>query len=57
MADRSRGQIGSAGRVATLAAAADRALSRLLGADWPRTVEELEERKAKARGGPLASTG
>jgi formamidopyrimidine-DNA glycosylase len=25
---------------------ADRALSRLLGADWPRTLEELEERKA-----------
>ncbi|MGH7335305.1 MAG: Fpg/Nei family DNA glycosylase [Candidatus Rokuibacteriota bacterium] len=26
---------------------ADRALSRLLHADWPRTVEELEERRAR----------
>ena len=25
---------------------ADRALSRLLGQDWPRTLEELEERRA-----------
>jgi formamidopyrimidine-DNA glycosylase len=25
---------------------ADRALSRLLKADWPRTLEELEERRA-----------
>jgi formamidopyrimidine-DNA glycosylase len=25
---------------------ADRALSRLLGADWPRTLEELEDLKA-----------
>src|SRR2546427_12302107 len=25
---------------------ADRALSRLLGEDWPQTLEELEERKA-----------
>ena len=24
---------------------ADRALSRLLRADWPRTIEELEERR------------
>ncbi|MBC8074357.1 MAG: formamidopyrimidine-DNA glycosylase, partial [Deltaproteobacteria bacterium] len=24
---------------------ADRAMSRLLGKDWPRTLEELEERK------------
>lgn len=29
---------------------ADRALSRLLHDDWPRTLEELEERKAAARG-------
>lgn len=28
---------------------ADRALSRLLRGDWPRTVEEMEERKATAR--------
>lgn len=28
---------------------ADRALSRLLGADWPRTLEELEERRARPR--------
>ena len=28
---------------------ADRALSRLLAGDWPRTLEELEERKAAAR--------
>jgi formamidopyrimidine-DNA glycosylase len=28
---------------------ADRALSRLLKQDWPRTLEELEERKAAAR--------
>jgi formamidopyrimidine-DNA glycosylase len=26
---------------------ADRTLSRLLGEDWPRTLEELEELKAK----------
>jgi formamidopyrimidine-DNA glycosylase len=25
---------------------ADRALSRLLKADWPRTIDELEERRA-----------
>jgi formamidopyrimidine-DNA glycosylase len=30
---------------------ADRALSQLLKGDWPRTLEELEERKAQARGG------
>ncbi len=30
---------------------ADRALSRLLHGDWPRTLEELEERKAEHRGG------
>jgi formamidopyrimidine-DNA glycosylase len=30
---------------------ADRALSRLLGGDWPKTLEELEERKAAARDG------
>jgi len=28
---------------------ADRALSRLLKGDWPKTLEELEERKAKAK--------
>jgi formamidopyrimidine-DNA glycosylase len=28
---------------------ADRALSRLLGADWPKTLEELEERKETER--------
>jgi formamidopyrimidine-DNA glycosylase len=26
---------------------ADRALSRLLHADWPRTLEELEERRSR----------
>jgi formamidopyrimidine-DNA glycosylase len=26
---------------------ADRSLSRLLGEDWPRTLEELEEMKTK----------
>jgi formamidopyrimidine-DNA glycosylase len=26
---------------------ADRALSRLLKGDWPKTLEELEERKTK----------
>ncbi len=26
---------------------ADRGMSRLLGADWPRTLEELEELRAK----------
>jgi formamidopyrimidine-DNA glycosylase len=30
---------------------ADRALSRLLHGDWPRSLEELEERKQAARGG------
>jgi formamidopyrimidine-DNA glycosylase len=30
---------------------ADRALSRLLRDSWPRSVEELEERKARARAG------
>ena len=29
---------------------ADRALSRLLGVDWPRSLEELEELKSKAGG-------
>ena len=28
---------------------ADRALSRLMKRDWPRTLEELEERKAAQR--------
>ena len=31
---------------------ADRALSRLLKTDWPRTLEEMENRKATAKGGP-----
>jgi formamidopyrimidine-DNA glycosylase len=31
---------------------ADRALSRLLHGDWPRSLEELEERKAQQRAGP-----
>jgi len=30
---------------------ADRALSRLLGEDWPQTLEELEERKATGGAG------
>jgi formamidopyrimidine-DNA glycosylase len=30
---------------------ADRALSRLLRADWPRTLDELEERRARRRDG------
>ena len=34
---------------------ADRALSRLLKDDWPRSLEELEERKARARVAPPAS--
>jgi formamidopyrimidine-DNA glycosylase len=29
---------------------ADRALSRLLKADWPRTLEELEERRSRPPG-------
>jgi formamidopyrimidine-DNA glycosylase len=32
---------------------ADRALSRLLKADWPRTLEEMEEHVAQRRGGHL----
>ena len=37
---------------------ADRALSRLLRSDWPRTLEELEERRAARRAGNiLISTG
>jgi formamidopyrimidine-DNA glycosylase len=28
---------------------ADRALSRLLGADWPRSIEELDERLGKGQ--------
>jgi formamidopyrimidine-DNA glycosylase len=31
---------------------ADRALSRLMHQDWPKTLEELEERKATSRLGP-----
>jgi formamidopyrimidine-DNA glycosylase len=30
---------------------ADRAISRLLGEDWPRTLEELEEHRRERRGG------
>jgi formamidopyrimidine-DNA glycosylase len=30
---------------------ADRALSRLLGADWPRTMDELEALKARRGSG------
>ena len=33
---------------------ADRALSRLLHEDWPRTLEELEDRRAQSRGGTSA---
>ena len=32
---------------------ADRALSRLMRGDWPRTLEELERRKARAREGAV----
>ena len=32
---------------------ADRALSRLLREDWPRTLEEMEERKARDGGRPV----
>ncbi len=34
---------------------ADRALSRLLHSDWPRTLEEMEGRRARAAGSSLAS--
>ena len=34
---------------------ADRALSRLLKTDWPRTLEEMENRKATAKGNPAGS--
>src|SRR5262245_42168648 len=34
---------------------ADRALSRLLKSDWPRTLEEMESRKATARGASAES--
>jgi formamidopyrimidine-DNA glycosylase len=38
---------------------ADRALSRLLKQDWPRTLEELEERRGEAppRSGPSSARG
>ncbi|HWP34059.1 MAG TPA: DNA-formamidopyrimidine glycosylase family protein [Thermodesulfobacteriota bacterium] len=36
---------------------ADRALSRLLHRDWPRTLEELEERRAARRATPDGRTG
>jgi len=32
---------------------ADRALSRLLKTDWPRTLDEMENRKAAAKGAPV----
>jgi formamidopyrimidine-DNA glycosylase len=35
---------------------ADRSLSRLLHQDWPRTLEEMEERRSPARSGPAAPT-
>jgi formamidopyrimidine-DNA glycosylase len=37
---------------------ADRSLSRLLGADWPKTLEELEEKRpaAKLKANPARST-
>ncbi len=35
---------------------ADRALSRLLKADWPRTVAELEERKREQRAAPAGTS-
>ena len=35
---------------------ADRSLSRLLKEDWPRSLEELEERKAQRIAPPLATT-
>jgi formamidopyrimidine-DNA glycosylase len=34
---------------------ADRALSRLLREDWPRTLDELERRKSADREGPRRS--
>jgi formamidopyrimidine-DNA glycosylase len=36
---------------------ADRALSRLLKSDWPRTLEELEERRGRHGGGNPADGG
>ena len=36
---------------------ADRALSRLMRGDWPRTLEELEERKRAGRADPSAGGG
>jgi formamidopyrimidine-DNA glycosylase len=36
---------------------ADRALSRLLRADWPKTLDELEQRKAMGRGSTAPVTG
>jgi formamidopyrimidine-DNA glycosylase len=35
---------------------ADRSLSRLLKQDWPRTLEELEERKERLRQPPSRPT-
>ncbi|HEY4243081.1 MAG TPA: DNA-formamidopyrimidine glycosylase family protein [Kofleriaceae bacterium] len=35
---------------------ADRSLSRLLKEDWPKTLEELEEKKAAAKGSPRPRT-
>jgi formamidopyrimidine-DNA glycosylase len=36
---------------------ADRAFSRLLGSDWPRTLTELEEKQVPQRGGPRRPGG
>src|SRR6185503_8864133 len=36
---------------------ADRSLSRLLKEDWPKTLEELEERKASHKGPKAAAVG
>jgi len=36
---------------------ADRALSKLLRGDWPRTLEELDERKERSRGTAQAPSG
>ena len=36
---------------------ADRALSKLLGSDWPRTLEELEKRRPSGGGGASPAGG
>lgn len=35
---------------------ADRALSRLLKSDWPKTIDELERRRATAQSGPSGTS-